>query len=312
MISVVIPLYNKAATIERAINSVLNQTIQDFELIVVNNGSTDGGEKIVRQIDDNRLKLIEQENLGVSMARNRGIAEAQYNYIAFLDADDEWMPTFLETVLAMQEIFPECSVFATAYKKYDGNGNIQNIKLKNLPTQKIEIRDNVPAIRLKNYFEVAALSEPPFCSISVTVRKKAILAIDGFPKGVHQGEDLLTWARLASKYEIAYCPVAQSIFYTGEQSTMDIPKRQPAENDIVGRELETIYNQKPLPYLDQYIAKWHKMRASIYLRLPGKATKCRQEIRQSQRWHRNNKLFYYLIISYIPYLLRMRILKIIK
>lgn len=304
MISVVIPLYNKAATIERAINSVLNQTVQDFELIVVNNGSTDGGEKIVRQIEDNRLKLVEQENKGVSMARNRGVEAAQSEWVAFLDADDEWRPTFLETVLHLKEQYPDCSVCATAYQRCNANGVTEDIKLQKVPSEE--------SYRMDNYFEVASLSDPPFCSISVMVRKASLEAFGGFPKGVHQGEDLLTWARLASKYEIAYCPIAQSIFYTGEQSTMDIPKRQPAENDIVGHELETIYNQKPLPYLDQYIAMWHKMRASIYLRLPGKATKCRQEIRQSQRWHRNNKLFYYLIISYIPYPLRMRILKIIK
>lgn len=309
MLSVIIPLYNKAATVERAVRSVLNQTVQDFELIVVNNGSTDRGEEVVKRIQDKRLRLVEQKNLGVSMARNRGIAEARFDYVAFLDADDEWKPTFLETVLALKEHYPDCTVFSTAYQRRDGKGNIQEIKLNRLPHSKMETTKGIPALILDNYFEVAALSEPPFCSISVMVQKASLEAIGGFPEGVHQGEDLLTWARLAATGTIAYCPLPQSIFYTGEQSAMDRPKRIPAEDDIVGHELKKIYSNKPLPYLDQYIAKWHKMRASIYLRLPHQGHKCRSEIRKSQHWHHNKKLYVYNILTFIPYALRMKLLK---
>lgn len=309
MLSVIIPLYNKAATVERAVRSVLNQTVQDFELIVVNNGSTDRGEEVVKRIQDKRLRLVEQKNLGVSMARNRGIAEARFDYVAFLDADDEWKPTFLETVLALKEHYPDCTVFSTAYQRCDGKGNIQEIKLNRLPQSKMGTTKGIPSLVLDNYFEVAALSEPPFCSISVMVRKSSLEAIGGFPEGVHQGEDLLTWARLAATGTIAYCPLPQSIFYTGEQSAMDSPKRIPAEDDVVGRELKKIYSNKPLPYLDQYIAKWHKMRASIYLRLPHQGRKCRSETRKSQHWHHNKKLYVYNILTFIPYALRMKLLK---
>ena len=309
MLSVIIPLYNKAATVERAVRSVLNQTVQDFELIVVNNGSTDGGEDVVKQIHDERLRLVEQDNKGVSMARNRGVTESHYDYVAFLDADDEWKPTFLEAVLALKECYPNCSVYATAYQRCDCKGNIQDIKLNRLPQSRIKTTNGIPTLILDNYFEVAALSEPPFCSISVMVRKDSLEAIGGFPEGVHQGEDLLTWARLAAMGTIAYCPVPQSVFYTGEQSAMDRPKRIPAEDDVVGRELKKIYSNKPLPFLDQYIAKWHKMRASIYLRLPHQGHKCRSEIRKSQHWHRNKKLYLYNILTFIPYTLRMKLLK---
>ncbi len=309
MVSVVIPLYNKAATVGRAVQSVLNQTVQDFELIVVNNGSTDGGEEVVKRIHDERLRLVEQDNKGVSMARNRGVDEASADWVAFLDADDEWRPTFLETVLALKERYPDCSVYATAYQRCDGKGNIQDIKLNRLSQSRMETFNGIPALLLDNYFEVAALSEPPFCSISVMVRKASLEAVGGFPEGVHQGEDLLTWARLAATGTIAYCPVPQSVFYTGEQSAMDRPKRTPADDDMVGRELERIYNDKPLPYLDQYIAKWYKMRASIYLRLPHQGRKCRSEIHKSQHWHRNKKLYLYSILAFIPYALRMKLLK---
>ena len=86
-------------------------------------------------------------------------------------------------------------------------------------------------------------------------------------------------------------------------------KNTPAEDDVVGRELKKFYSNKQLPYLDQYIAKWHKMRASIYLRLPRQGHKCRSEIRKSQHWHRNKKLYLYNILTFIPYILRMKLLK---
>lgn len=301
MLSVVIPLYNKADTVERAVRSVLTQTVQDFELIVVNNGSSDGGESVVAKIDDPRIRLLHQDNQGVSMARNRGVAEAHGEWVAFLDADDEWRPTFLETTDRLRTKYPYVDVCATAYQRCNAAGILSNIHLLNIPSD----NDFV----MNNYFEVAATSDPPFCSISVMVKKSALQSIGGFPEGVHQGEDLLTWARLAANFKIAYCRKPQSIFYTGETSSMGKPKRIPADDDPVGKGLEEIYQAHPdLKGIRQYIAHWHKMRASIYLRLPGYSRHCRNEIRISRHWHKNKKLLYYHILSYIPYHLRMKLI----
>src|ERR1035441_8596585 len=98
-ISVVIPLYNKAPYVGRALSSVFRQTIQDFECIVVDDGSTDGGGDLVEKMSDPRLRLVRQANGGVSRARNQGINLARHPLIAFLDADDEWLPGFLEANL---------------------------------------------------------------------------------------------------------------------------------------------------------------------------------------------------------------------
>jgi hypothetical protein len=94
--SVIIPLYNKGPWVRRALDSVAAQTFADFELLVVDDGSTDGGARIVAEYGDSRFRLISQTNSGPGAARNRGIAEAKGDLIAFLDADDEWLPGYLD------------------------------------------------------------------------------------------------------------------------------------------------------------------------------------------------------------------------
>jgi len=120
--SIIIPLYNKAPYIERAINSVLNQSLQNFEIIVVNDGSSDGGEKIVTKIVDERLKLVSQKNAGVSAARNTGAKEAQYEYLAFLDGDDTYEPNFLSEIVKLIGNFPNAGIYGTSNSFIYPNG----------------------------------------------------------------------------------------------------------------------------------------------------------------------------------------------
>ena len=117
--SVIVPIYNKAPYVEKAIRSIFDQTFRDFDLIVVDDGSTDGSDKIVEKLISENLKpiasLIRQPNQGVSTARNNGVAASSGEYICFLDADDWWEPTFLEEMDAMISAIPNAGIYGTSY-----------------------------------------------------------------------------------------------------------------------------------------------------------------------------------------------------
>jgi len=118
-VSVIIPLFNKAPYIQRALASVIGQTYDSFELIVVDDGSTDEGPRIVEACNDPRIRFVKQENAGPGAARNRGIAEAQGEFIAFLDADDEWLPDYLEESLRLlDEYGPSVAAITSGYVEH--------------------------------------------------------------------------------------------------------------------------------------------------------------------------------------------------
>ena len=122
MISVIVPLYNKEDFVATSIGSILKQSYSDYEIIIVNDGSTDKSVNIVKAFNDRRIRIINQENAGVSAARNKGIEEAKGEYIAFLDADDVWNEDYLATLMELVENYSQCDVFATNYEFCDANG----------------------------------------------------------------------------------------------------------------------------------------------------------------------------------------------
>ncbi len=115
-LSIVVPLFNKAGYIRRALDSIANQTFQDFEVIIVDDGSTDGGDRIAASYPDARFRVISQENRGPGAARNVGIKNAKGELIAFLDADDEWLPHHLEiAVQAFKQYGSKLAAFSASY-----------------------------------------------------------------------------------------------------------------------------------------------------------------------------------------------------
>lgn len=290
MISVIIPLYNKADSIAKALDSILAQTYQDFEVVVVDDGSTDNGATIVEQHKDSRIRLIHQTNAGVSAARNRGIEEALGEYVAFLDADDEWEPQFLEEIITLQRMYPECRAQATNYI-FNSRGVKSSTILRKLP-----FKGEYGV--LTNYFVVASCSHPPVWTSAVCIERKLLQEIGGFPVGVKSGEDLLTWARIAVRTNWAYSLKAYAQYNFDPISIKDAPTRIPENIDVVGYELKRLRKEyTKIKGLRLYLSLWHKMRSSMYMRL-GYKKECTTEAFKALRYNPfNYKIYAYLLLN---------------
>ena len=300
MISVVIPLYNKEKQIAHTLQTVLAQTFQNFEIVIVDDGCTDNSVAEVEKFNDHRIRLIHQANAGVAAARNKGIEESKYDLIAFLDADDEWKPAYLETQFALYEKYPECSVFACNYEFKDANGNVSKTIVKKLP---FEGTDGI----LSNYFEVASHSHPPLWTSAIMVKKAAILDIGGFPIGIKSGEDLLTWARLASKYKIAYVTTSLSIYYLDDDFSKLPPRKQDPEDPVGKGLVELMYSFHP-PHIKQYISHWHKMRASTALRFGERAETIHESYKSISYNPINYKTVPFIFLALLPTKIRSYII----
>ena len=114
IVSIVLPTYNRADVIGRAIASVRAQTLADWELLIVDDGSTDGTPDVVAGLDD-RIHLLRQDNAGTYVARNNGLARARGRYITFLDSDDEWLPHFLELTVGFLRAYPDAHFVTTEF-----------------------------------------------------------------------------------------------------------------------------------------------------------------------------------------------------
>ncbi len=204
-VSVIIPLYNKEPYISRTLNSVLCQTFQDFEIIVVDDGSTDKSAEMVKSFTDPRILLIQQENKGVSVARNRGVKESNSNLITFLDADDEWEPKFLETILRLKENYPNAGLYSTAYKVCGQYGKMINFQYQTIPSPPWE---GV----LSNYFNFVTLDYSLITS-AVGVPKEIFIELGAFSPGIRWSEDTDMWGRIALKYKIAFSTYIGAIYH---------------------------------------------------------------------------------------------------
>ena len=204
VISVVIPLYNKVSYVKRAIDSVLRQSCQDFEVIVVNDGSTDGSEKVVEEYRDERIKLLQREipSPGGHAARNLGIKNATSDFIAFLDADDEWKTEFLETVLRLRERYSSAGAYATAYEEKDEE-RVKIPKFWFAPEEGI----------IPDYFKSCVYGGSPVWTGAVAIPKYIFEDVGYFPEEVKKGGDLDMWARIALKYPIAFSRYIGATYY---------------------------------------------------------------------------------------------------
>ena len=205
--SVIIPLYNKIDYIERAINSVLAQTYQNFEIVVVNDGSTDKSETKLSLFTDKRIHLINQKNQGVSVARNNGALNAKYDFLAFLDADDIWNNAFLENINMLINTYPKAGVFGTNnYFEYP-DGTVFYEKFNGLFGH-----DNFGII--KDYFALfAQIRKSPFSNSNLCIPAKIYTEFGGYKQDVKLTEDSDLWCRIAFKYDVAFTKTPLSTYY---------------------------------------------------------------------------------------------------
>ncbi len=198
-VTVVIPLYNKAREINRTLRSVQAQTRSDYQVIVVDDGSADGGGEAVAALGDPRFRLIRQRNGGVSVARNRGLEEARTELVALLDADDEWHPEFLAVLLDLHRRHPEAALCGAGYAM------VGSVADRLLPPRWRALPLN-PEGGLIEDFLASMEGDCPLCSSSVVGHRRILLAKGGFAVGEALGEDWDMWVRVALKHRIAFCP----------------------------------------------------------------------------------------------------------
>ena len=203
--SVVIPLYNKRAHIGRALESVLAQCWADFELVVVNDGSTDGGESIVEACPDRRVRLVNQPNRGASAARNRGAQEALATHVAFLDADDEWKPGFLAEIASLVEASPASLLFATAYELTSSDGRRVSYSAGGV--------EKALAGTQLDYLDCVGRDVYPFYTSTVCVNREAFLRAGGFDCSLAIGEDVDLWLRLSMPSAACFSSAVGAVYH---------------------------------------------------------------------------------------------------
>ncbi len=191
--SIVIPVYNKERFVSKTIKSVLYQTFTDYEIIIINDGSTDQGEAKIFAFQDKRIQYYHKKNEGVAIARNFGIEKATADYICFLDADDIWFPNFLETMHYFISELPEQKVFAAAIEI--------ETRHKTIPAHySIPKRSDFEIV---NFFD-ASQKECVLWTSSVCIHRSVFEKVGTFDTQIKHGEDTELWIRIGLQFPIAF------------------------------------------------------------------------------------------------------------
>lgn len=270
--SVVIPLYNKARYIGDTLRSVLAQTFTDYEVLVVDDGSRDDSLAAARQVQSDKIRVIPQENQGVSVARNTGIAHARGEYIAFLDADDQWHSNYLETIHRLTEAYPDSGFYVTAYEVDMGDGKVHYSARRTPETGCVD-----------SYWRTLAGGYDFVWTSATVIRRALLLEAGGFRPGELIGQDLDMWARVARihprvAYSAAVCVrynrgaecnarTRVKIAWAGAflrdlEEELDNPARTPEEISAI----QWKYDKKMTAYIFTAIMAGEKARAAEALR----------------------------------------------
>lgn len=304
--SIIIPLYNKEKHIENTIRNIHNQTFQDFEIIIVNDGSTDNSYNLAKNFNDNKTLLYSTENKGVSHARNFGIKKANAKLIAFLDADDTWNNHHLEDLKELYVSYPNCGLYCKAYSKRYRNTLIKSV-YKNIPEQ-----TNWMGI-VSDYFESSLINCIAWTS-AVAIPKHIFDSIGDFDKTITMGagEDTDLWLRIALKHPVAFYNKISAIHNLHAEnriSNSNTNNRQFINLDKF--EVLSIENKSLKVYLDinrysiaiQYLLVGNPVKAKEYINKIGKSS-----LNNKQRFLlRTNTPFLRLVLNFKNYLRKLNI-----
>jgi glycosyltransferase involved in cell wall biosynthesis len=273
-------------------------------VIVVDDGSTDDGAEVVRSFEDPRIRLIQQENRGVSAARNRGMIESSAEFIAFLDADDEWLPGHLETLVLLWKKYPSSGACGDAYLICKSNMKIRSVQYKHIPYNNNE--GLIP-----DYFKTVTFGEPPLCSSSFGVPKKIISEIGFFEIGASWGEDIDFIGRIAIKYPIAFSWSKGAIYHqdVNERLNSDakIPTNTKIEQPFIKNVSEIRSNAVEIRsnyYLQVYCDKLKLNESIRYLKIGNKKMALRKLNECKNRSLLLNKIscWFWIMVPYDVYL----------
>ncbi len=305
--SVIVPLYNKEKHIVRTIESVLNQTYKDFELVIIDDGSTDDSYDIAAKIKDERIYVYKQENKGASVARNKGVMLSRGKFVAFLDADDTWYPDYLQTIAQLVDKYTAANYFATSYEYYYDEGEIT-------PTKKFfQMEKNWEGV-IDDFFKIA-YDGPILCSSCTVVSREAFNAVGGFKDGIKLGEDIDLWTALGLEYKLAYKNKVCATYHCDAQNRSQ-DKKHLLDYDFASYvEEKYLQNQKyngQSIYFKEYLIRvvLDKINYLIAAGQNGRARKLMLKYRYSKLYKRH--LIRAYVASYISYKQLERIARIIK
>lgn len=235
-ITVVIPLYNKEQEIARTLRSVLAQTLPPREIIVVDDGSTDRSAEIVESFRNPLIRLIRQQNRGVSAARNRAIGEARTEWVALLDGDDRWEPGYLKAIDRLIGRYPGCGAYATSF-------NVEN-------DGRITPGDTPQREGIVDFF-AESLRRYVLIPSATTLRRDLVRSLGGFPEGMRMGEDQYLWTRVARSASVCLSP-ERLVVYTRSASNRSAAIFRPEQSRHT---LEELYDPAAPEISNEYVAR---------------------------------------------------------
>jgi glycosyltransferase involved in cell wall biosynthesis len=240
--SIIIPLYNKEHYILNALNSVVNQNFTDFEVIIIDDGSTDNSLDIVSNIEDNRIRIFKQENRGAAFTRNRGIEKSKGEYIALIDADDYWYPNHLSELKKLIKTFPNEGLYCNNYEISYSN-NFTHKAIFNFEYKK-------HCVIIDDYFKYSIINCIAWTS-SVCFTKEKFNALNGFNTNLEIAEDLDLWNRFALKYRVCFNPkITMTYTFFAENSLSKIENSKTRYNFINSYKNKENNNPSLKLYLD--------------------------------------------------------------